>query len=82
MHDKIAEYEQEKFEMQKKHTQEIQDILDETNGRITKMENENNQQVEALNVIVRNFEHESQRLSDECDALKRGILHIEQDKVS
>ena len=67
--------------MQKKHTQEIQDILDETNARITKMENENNQQVDALNVIVKNFEQEAQRLSDECEAIKRGKLHLEHDKV-
>ena len=81
LHDKIAEYEQEKFEMQKKHTQEIQEILDETNARIAKMENENNQQMEALNGIVKNLEQELQRLSNECETLKRGKMNLEQDKV-
>ncbi|CAB3992562.1 Hypothetical predicted protein, partial [Paramuricea clavata] len=81
LHDKIAEYEQEKFDMQKKHTQEIQEILDETNARIGKMESENNQQVEELNVIVKQFQHESQRLNEECETLQRGKLLLEQDKV-
>ena len=44
MNDKIAEFEQEKFEMQKQHTQNIQELLDETNQRLQKMETEYNQQ--------------------------------------
>ena len=81
LHDKIAEYEQEKFEMQKKHTQEIQEILDETNTRIAKMESENNQQVKSFNEIVKNFVQESQKLNEKCETLQRGKLHLEQDKV-
>lgn len=44
LNDKIAEFEQEKFEMQKQHTQNIQELLDETNDRLQKMETEYNQQ--------------------------------------
>lgn len=44
LNDKIAEFEQEKFEMQKQHTQNIQELLDETNQRLQKMETEYNQQ--------------------------------------
>jgi len=44
LNDKIAEFEQEKFEMQKQHTQNIQELLDETNDRLQKMEAEYNQQ--------------------------------------
>ena len=68
--------------MQKKHTQEIQEILDETNARIAKMENENSQQVEALNMIVQNLEKESQKVREENELLQRGKIHLEQDKVS
>lgn len=67
--------------MQKKHTQEIQEILDETNGRIAKMESESNQQVEAANVMVKNLEVEAQRLGEECEALRRGRMSVEHDKV-
>lgn len=44
MNDIIAEFEQEKFEMQKQHTKNIQDILDDTNTRLQKMEKEYGQQ--------------------------------------
>ena len=44
LNDKVAEFEQEKFEMQKQHTQNIQELLDETNQRLQKMETEYNQQ--------------------------------------
>ncbi|XP_028406543.1 centrosomal protein of 112 kDa-like [Dendronephthya gigantea] len=81
LHDKIAEFEQEKFEMQKKHTQEIQEILDETNGRIAKMESESNQQVEAANGMVKNLEVETQRLSEECEVLRRGRMGLEHEKA-
>lgn len=39
-HAAVAEMEQEKFEMQKKHTESIQELLDDTNRRLAKMESE------------------------------------------
>lgn len=81
LHDKIAENEQEKFEMQKKHTHDIQEILDETNQRLQKMESENGQQVESLNSIVRNLEAESQTLGQECEGLRIGKIGVEQEKL-
>lgn len=50
----IAEFEQEKFEMQKQHTKNIQDILDDTNTRLQKMEKEYGQQT-ASTVGQRSF---------------------------
>lgn len=50
----LADIEQEKFEMQKEHTKGIQDILEDTNNRLQKMETEYSNQVEkhvSLNVI-------------------------------
>ena len=46
LHDAIADFEQEKFDMQKQHTRAIQDILDDTNGRLLKMEEDYSTQVE------------------------------------
>lgn len=40
----VAKFEQEKFDMQKSHTKNIQEILDDTNGRLLKMEKEYNEQ--------------------------------------
>lgn len=42
----LADIEQEKFEMQKEHTKGIQDILEDTNRRLQKMEMEYNEQVD------------------------------------
>ena len=47
MHDKVAEFEQEKFTMQKEHSQNIQELLDETNERLKTIENEYLQKVES-----------------------------------
>ena len=44
INDIVAEFEQEKFEMQKQHTKSIQEILDDTNARLQKMEKEYSQQ--------------------------------------
>lgn len=42
LHAAVAEMEQEKFEMQKKHTENIQELLEDTNVRLAKMEAEYN----------------------------------------
>ena len=39
-----ADYEQQKFELQKLHTRNIQEILDDTNARLQRMDAEYNQQ--------------------------------------
>ena len=44
INDIVGEFEQEKFEMQKQHTKSIQEILDDTNARLQKMEKEYSQQ--------------------------------------
>lgn len=44
MNDMFADFEHEKFEMQKQHTKNIQGILDDTNARLQKMEKEYGQQ--------------------------------------
>lgn len=46
----MADFEQEKFDLQKFHTRAIQDLLEDTNGRLSKMEAEYNAQATA-NVI-------------------------------
>lgn len=47
LHAAVAAVEQEKFEMQKKHTENIQDLLEDTNGRLAKMEAEYNARSQA-----------------------------------
>lgn len=47
LHVAVAEIEQEKFELQKKHAESIQELLDDTNLRLAKMELEHNAQAQA-----------------------------------
>lgn len=42
-----AQLEQEKFDLQKQHTRNIQELLDDTNQRLQKMEEEYSQQQSA-----------------------------------
>lgn len=42
LHAAVTEMEQEKFELQKKHTENIQELLEDTNVRLAKMEAEYN----------------------------------------
>lgn len=47
LHAAVTEMEQEKFELQKKHTQNIQELLEDTNLRLAKMEAEYNARSQA-----------------------------------
>lgn len=47
LHAAVAAMEQEKFEMQKKHTESIQELLEDTNARLAKMEAEYNARSQA-----------------------------------
>lgn len=47
LHASMAELEQEKIELQKKHTQSIQELLEDTNQRLAKMESEYSVQMQA-----------------------------------
>lgn len=38
LHNAVAEMEKEKFELQKRHTETIQELLEDTNVRLNKME--------------------------------------------
>lgn len=47
LHAAVAAVEQEKFELQKKHTASIQELLEDTNGRLAKMEAEYHSRAQA-----------------------------------
>lgn len=47
LHAAVTEMEQEKFELQKKHTENIQELLEDTNLRLAKMEAEYNSRSQA-----------------------------------
>ncbi|XP_029913789.1 centrosomal protein of 112 kDa isoform X2 [Myripristis murdjan] len=56
LHAAVAGIEQEKFELQKKHTENIQELLEDTNHRLAKMEAEYNARTQATEQTVHELE--------------------------
>ncbi|XP_056263390.1 centrosomal protein of 112 kDa isoform X3 [Pseudoliparis swirei] len=56
LHAAVTETEQEKFALQKKHTESIQELLEDTNLRLAKMEAEYNARSQATEQTVRELE--------------------------
>ncbi|XP_048466767.1 centrosomal protein of 112 kDa isoform X2 [Rhincodon typus] len=67
LHNIVAELEQEKFELQKKHTENIQEILNNTNSRLSKMETEYSAQTKTTNQMVKELEARVQQLTIEAE---------------
>ncbi|XP_028267535.1 centrosomal protein of 112 kDa isoform X5 [Parambassis ranga] len=67
LHAAVTEMEQEKFELQKKHTENIQELLDDTNLRLAKMESEHNARSQATERMVRELELRVKQQSAEVE---------------
>lgn len=67
LHNAVAEMEKEKFELQKRHTENIQDLLEDTNTRLNKMEGEYMAQTQSTNQMVRELEARVQQLTGEAE---------------
>ncbi|XP_028456384.1 centrosomal protein of 112 kDa isoform X2 [Perca flavescens] len=67
LHAAVTEMEQEKFELQKKHTENIQELLEDTNLRLAKMEAEYNARSQATEETVRELELRVKRQSLEVE---------------
>ncbi|KAI7802939.1 putative centrosomal protein of 112 kDa, partial [Triplophysa rosa] len=67
LHVAVAEMEQEKFELQKKHTENIQELLEDTNQRLAKMEDEYNAQTHATEKMLKELEARVKQLSVEVE---------------
>ncbi|XP_036945932.1 centrosomal protein of 112 kDa isoform X4 [Acanthopagrus latus] len=67
LHAAVTEMEQEKFELQKKHTENIQELLEDTNVRLAKMEAEYDARSQATEQTVRELETRVKHLSVEVE---------------
>uniref|UniRef100_A0A7M4FP13 Centrosomal protein 112 n=1 Tax=Crocodylus porosus TaxID=8502 RepID=A0A7M4FP13_CROPO len=67
LHNAVAEMEKEKFDIQKKHTENIQELLEDTNARLSKMEAEYLAQIKATNQMVKELEARVQQLTIEAE---------------
>uniref|UniRef100_UPI0037E9BDD6 centrosomal protein of 112 kDa n=1 Tax=Semicossyphus pulcher TaxID=241346 RepID=UPI0037E9BDD6 len=71
LHAAVTEMEQEKFELQKKHTESIQELLEDTNLRLAKMEAEYSVRTQATEQTVRELE---QRVKQQSVEVEKGNL--------
>ncbi|XP_057569715.1 centrosomal protein of 112 kDa isoform X18 [Hippopotamus amphibius kiboko] len=67
LHDAVAEMEKEKFELQKRHTENIQELLEDTNVRLNKMEGDYVAQTLATNQMIKELESRVQQLTGEAE---------------
>ncbi|NWI46548.1 CE112 protein, partial [Picathartes gymnocephalus] len=77
LHDAVAEMEKEKFNIQKKHTEAMQELLEETNARLAKMEEEYLQQTQSTNETVQKLGARVQQLTVEAEN-----SHLQRQKLS
>ncbi|KAE8577354.1 hypothetical protein XENTR_v10004545 [Xenopus tropicalis] len=81
LHSAVAEMEQEKFELQKKHTENIQQLLDDTNARLLKMESEYVAQSKATAQTVKELELRVQQLTVEAESSNAQRQRLAQEKA-
>ncbi|XP_060058596.1 centrosomal protein of 112 kDa isoform X1 [Erinaceus europaeus] len=67
LHSAVAEMEKEKFDLQKRHTENIQELLEDTNVRLNKMESDYMAQTQSTNQMVKELEFRVQQLTGEAE---------------
>ncbi|XP_014644673.1 PREDICTED: centrosomal protein of 112 kDa isoform X2 [Ceratotherium simum simum] len=67
LHNAVAEMEKEKFDLQRRHTENIQELLEDTNVRLNKMEGEYLAQTQSTNQMVKELESRVQQLTGEAE---------------
>ncbi|XP_066471152.1 centrosomal protein of 112 kDa isoform X3 [Tiliqua scincoides] len=82
LHNAVAEMEKEKFDLQKKHTENIQELLEDTNARLSKMETEYLAQTKATNHMVKELEARVHQLTVEAETSNLQRQTLSQEKTS
>ncbi|XP_054832880.1 centrosomal protein of 112 kDa [Eublepharis macularius] len=82
LHNAVAEMEKEKFDLQKKHTENIQELLEDTNARLSKMETEYLAQTKATNQMVKELETRVHQLTMEAESSNLLRQKLSQEKTN
>ncbi|XP_060108315.1 centrosomal protein of 112 kDa [Heteronotia binoei] len=82
LHNAVAEMEKEKFDLQKKHTENIQELLEDTNARLSKMEAEYLAQNKATNQMVKELETRVHQLTMEAESSNLQHQKLFQEKTN
>ncbi|XP_009900970.2 centrosomal protein of 112 kDa [Dryobates pubescens] len=67
LHNAVAEMEKEKFNIRKKHTEDMQELLEDTNARLSKMEEDYLEQKQSTNETAKKLEARVQQLIVEAE---------------
>ncbi|XP_069511154.1 centrosomal protein of 112 kDa [Ambystoma mexicanum] len=81
LHTAVAEMEQEKLDLQHKHTENIQALLDDTNARLVRMEADYAAQTEETNQMMKELEARVQQLTVEAESSNLQRLKLSQEKT-
>ncbi|XP_073526617.1 centrosomal protein of 112 kDa-like isoform X1 [Phyllobates terribilis] len=81
LHSAVADMEQEKFDLQKRHTEKIQELLDDTNARLLKMEGDYVTQTTATAQTVQELEARVQQLTVEAESSSLQRQKLSQEKA-
>ncbi|XP_077110793.1 centrosomal protein of 112 kDa isoform X3 [Ranitomeya variabilis] len=81
LHSAVADMEQEKFDLQKRHTENIQELLDDTNARLLKMEGDYVSQTTATAQTVQELEARVQQLTVEAESSSLQHQKLSQEKA-
>uniref|UniRef100_A0A8C3LVR3 Centrosomal protein 112 n=1 Tax=Chrysolophus pictus TaxID=9089 RepID=A0A8C3LVR3_CHRPC len=81
LHNAVAEMEKEKFSIRKKHAEDMKDLLEVTNARLSKMEEDYMEQIESTNQTVKNLETRVQQLMVEAENSNLQRQKLSQEKT-
>ncbi|XP_065504127.1 centrosomal protein of 112 kDa isoform X2 [Caloenas nicobarica] len=81
LHNAVAEMEKEKFTIRKKHTEDMQELLEDTNVRLSKMEEDYLEQIKSTNQTVKKLEAHVQQLTVEAENSNLQRQKLSQEKT-
>ncbi|XP_008114900.1 centrosomal protein of 112 kDa isoform X1 [Anolis carolinensis] len=82
LHNAVAEMEKEKFDLQKKHTENIQQLLEDTNARLSKMDAEYLAQTKATTQMMKELEERVHQLTVEAETSNLQRQKLSQEKIN
>ncbi|NWX19366.1 CE112 protein, partial [Aegotheles bennettii] len=81
LHNAVAEMEKKNFTIQKKHTESMQELLEDTNARLRKMEEDYLEQLNSTNQTVNKLEARVQQLTVEVEKSNLQRQKLSQEKA-
>ncbi|NXX80654.1 CE112 protein, partial [Urocolius indicus] len=81
LHNAVAEMEKDKFNIHKKHTEDMQELLEDTNTRLGKINEDYLQQIESTNQTVKKLEARVQQLTIEAENSNLQRQKLSQEKA-